>query len=95
MAKNKSSFENMASGLVFEHKNTNKQTNKIEYAPPIKTKKVGRPRDADLAPEESTIPTTIQLTEDTLYLVDKYCLENKIKSRSQVIRELIKNNLNV
>lgn len=57
------------------------------------SKKVGRPRDGDLQEGEETKPTTIQLTDDTIYKLDSYLLDNKPKSRSQVIRELIRKHL--
>jgi|GEM_PF-3919328 len=57
------------------------------------TKKVGRPRDGDLQDGEETRATTIQLTDDTIYKLDAYLLNNRPKSRSQVIRELIRNYL--
>lgn len=56
-------------------------------------RKVGRPRDGDLQDGEETKPTTIQLTDDIIYKLDAYLLDNKPKSRSQVIRELIRNYL--
>lgn len=53
-------------------------------------KKVGRPRDGDLQDGEETKPTTIQFTDATIYKLDAYLLDNKPKTRSQVIRELIR-----
>lgn len=54
------------------------------------TKKVGRPRDGDLQENEEIKSTTIQLTDETIYKIDAYLLDHKPKSRSQVIRELIR-----
>lgn len=55
-----------------------------------KGKKTGRPRDSDLKENEAVLPTTVQLTEETQFLVDSYALNHKGMSRSQIIRELIR-----
>lgn len=69
-------------------KNETKQEEKKES-----TKKVGRPRDGDLQENEEVKSTTIQLTDETIYKIDAYLLNHKPKSRSQVIRELIRKHL--
>lgn len=95
MAKKASSYDNMAQGLFSQQPTQaplKQPTTKTQKATP---KKTGRPRDADLKEGEKTIPTTIQLTEETLYKIDKYCLEYKKKSRSEVVRLLIQKHLNV
>lgn len=56
-----------------------------------KKRKVGKPKDDDLQENEDTIPTIVQLTKSTKYTIDKYTLERGYKSRSQAIRELIRN----
>lgn len=99
MAMNADSKKSMAAGLFGGiDKNKEREQKKqpaaeLIEAPETKKrplKKTGRPRDNDLQENEAVVPTTVQLTEETQFLVDSYALNHKGMSRSQIIRELIR-----
>lgn len=102
MAKGKSSFENMGAGLFDTSPNISKVQSAPSATPSLQSsvdepnsgmarRKAGKPKDDDLKETEKTIPTIVQLTPETKYAIDKYVLEQGYKSRSQAIREIIRN----
>ena len=56
----------------------------------ITINKGGRPRDSDLKDGEEVIKTSIQLTDEVLYKLDAYLLTQKGKTRSRIVRELVR-----